>query len=224
MLNLNTLYKNHFGSRKISDDKLRKFAEINLERLKANNGGGELDQLIADTTAALQMYEAAITDEDVKYAKQQGLTIKVKNILKDFKELISRGEGIIRGQFGKKVAEYQEFFPYQKDEYWQCSLKNADLLMDRFLKAAEKYAPQIGDDLKNKLQAMLTDFKSAREEQLLKKAEVTDGKTTTSKRRKELEIQLMKNLYYIGYLYPGNIDKCNNFFDQSFLRKKRKSA
>ena len=95
--------------------------------------------------------------------------------------------------------------------------------MDRFYKAAEKYAPQIGDDLKNRLQAMLTDFKSAREEQLLKKAEVTDGKTTTSKKRKELEIQLMKNLYYIGYLYPGNIDKCNNFFDQSFLRKKRKS-
>lgn len=224
MLNLNTLYKNHFGSRQISDDKIRKFAEINLERLKANNGGGELTQLIADTATALQIYSSAITDEDVKFAKQQGLTIKVKNILKGFKELISRQEGLIRSQFGKKSGEYQEFFPYQKNEYWQCNLKNADLLMDRFHKAAEKYAPQIGDDLRNRLQAMLADFKSTREEQLLKKAEVTDCKTTTSKKRKELEIQLMKNLYYIGYLYTGNIDKCNNFFDQSFLRKKRKSA
>lgn len=224
MLNLNTLYKNHFGSQMISDDKLKMFAEINLERLKAGNGGGELNQLIADTTTALQMYGAAISDEDVKFAVQQGLTIKVKKILKDFKELISRSEGLIRSQFGKKSEEYQEFFPYKKNEYWQCSLKNAEMLMERFRAASEKYSLQLGDDLKNNLQAMLTDFRSAREEQLLKKSEVADAKTTARKKRKDLEIQLMKNLYYIGYLYTGNVDKCNNFFDQSFMRKKKKSA
>ena len=169
MLNLNTLYKNHFGSRLISDDRLKKFAEINLERLKAGNGGGELNQLIADTSVALQTYGTAISDEDIKFAAQQGLTIKVKKILKDFKELISRGEGLIRSQFGKRGEEYQEFFPYKKNEYWQCSLKNAEMLMERFRTAAEKYSLQLGDDLKNNLQALLTDFRNAREEQLLKK-------------------------------------------------------
>jgi len=76
MLDLETLFKNHFSSRLISDDKLRKFAEIQLERLKANNSGGEFTQLINDTTAAYQLYANAISDEDVKFSTQQGLTHK----------------------------------------------------------------------------------------------------------------------------------------------------
>ncbi|MCW8961900.1 MAG: hypothetical protein OQK29_10080, partial [Ignavibacteriaceae bacterium] len=130
MLDLETLFKNHFESKLISDDKLRKFAEIQLERLKANNSGGEFAQLIVATTTAYQLYATAITDEAVKFAAQQGLTIKVKKLLDDFKNYIAAKEGIVRAHFGKKGDAYQAFFPLGKNEYWQSNFKNVELLMD----------------------------------------------------------------------------------------------
>ena len=222
MLDLETLFKNHFSSQLITDSKLKMFAEIQLERLKANNGGGEFAQLIADTTIAYQQYNTAIADESAKFAQQQGNTVRVYKLLKDFKNSVSTKEGIIRGQFGKKGDAYQAFFPYGKNEYWQSSLKNVELLMDRLIASADRYSAEIGTDLKNKLQTMLNNFRSAREAQLLKKGEVTDSKTTVRKRRAELEIQLLKNLHFIGFTYPGNVNRCNDFFDQSFLRRKKK--
>ena len=222
MLDLETLFKNHFNSQLISDDKLKKFAEIQLERLKANNGGGEFTQLIADTTTAYQLYNTAIADESVKFAQQQGLTVKVYKLLNDFKNYVAAKEGIVRAQFGKKADAYQAFFPFGKNEYWQSNFKNVEMLMDRLIASAEHYSAEIGTDLKNELQSMLNEFKSAREAQLLKKAEVTDSKTTVRNRRGELEIQLIKNLHFIGFTYPGNVNRCNDFFDQSFLRRKKR--
>ena len=223
MLDLETLFKNHFSGQLISDDKLRKFAEIQLERLKANNGTGEFAQLIADTTTAYQLYAAAITDESVKFAQQQGLTVMVYKLLKDFKNFVATKEGIIRAQFGKKGDAYQAFFPLGKNEYWQSNFKNVEMLMDRLISSADHYSAELGTDLKNDLQTMLNDFKNAREAQLRKKGEVANSKTTVSKRRKELEIQLLKNLHFIGFTYPGNVNRCNDFFDQSFLRRKKKA-
>jgi len=222
MLDLETLFKNHFDSKLISDDKLRKFAEIQLERLKANNGGREFAQLITETTTAYQLYNTAITDESVKFAQQQGLTVKVYKLLNDFKNYVATKEGIVRAQFGKKGDAYQAFFPFGKNEYWQSNFKNVEMLMDRLIASADQYSAQLGTDLKNDLQNMLIEFKNAREAQLQKKGEVAESKTTVRKRRKELEIQLLKNLHFIGFTYPGNVNRCNDFFDQSFLRRKKK--
>jgi len=221
MLDLETLFKNHFSSRLISDDKLRKFAEIQLERLKANNSGGEFTQLINDTTAAYQLYANAISDEDVKFSTQQGLTIRVRELLDSFKNYIAAKEGIIRAQFGKKSEAYQEFFPLGKNEYWRGNFKNIETLLNRLITSADKYSAELGTDLKNELQTMLNDFKSAREAQLFKKGEVADSKTNVKKRREEMETQLTKNLHYIGFTFPGNVNRCNDFFDQSFLRRKK---
>lgn len=222
MLDLETLFKNHFSGQLITDDKLKMFAEIQLERLKANNGGGEFAQLIADTTTAYQLYNTAMADESAKFAQQQGHTVRVYKLLSDFKNFVSTKEGIIRGQFGKKGDAYQAFFPYGVNEYWKSSLKNIELLMDRLIASADHYSAEIGTDLKNDLQTMLNDFKNARKAQLLKKGEVSDSKTTVRKRREELEIQLLKNLHFIGFTYPGNVNRCNDFFDQSFLRRKKR--
>ena len=40
-MNLETFFKNHFNTSKISDDNIRKFTEIHLQRTSANNDGEE---------------------------------------------------------------------------------------------------------------------------------------------------------------------------------------
>ena len=223
MLNLNILFKNHFSSRLISDNSIRKFAEVHLQRLSANNSGGEFTQTITDTQNVFDSYFGSMNDEDQNFAVQQGLTISVTKVLNEFKQFISSSEGLVRAQFGKKSAEYQEFFPNKMKEYWHLNLANAEKVMERFYNVAGKHNNVFGDSIKNLAQTLLTEFTEARSNQLKKKGEVAEKKSSTRERRKNLELQLIKNLHYIGYLYPGNINRCNDFFDQSFLRSKTPS-
>ena len=223
MLNLNILFKNHFSSRLISDNSIRKFAEVNLQRLSSNNSGGEFTQIITDTQHAFNSYFGSMSDEDQNYAIQQGLTISVTKVLNEFKQFISSSEGLVRAQFGKKSAEYQEFFPNKMKEYWHLNLANAEKVMERFYNVAGKHTNVFGNSITNLAQTLLTEFTEARSNQLKKKGEVAEKKSSTRERRKNLELQLIKNLHYIGYLYPGNVNRCNDFFDQSFLRRKTTS-
>lgn len=220
MIDFNNVFANLFAKSAISDNNIRKFAEVHLERLSSNNGGWEFTQLIADTQNAYNGYFGSMVDEDKNYAIQQGLTISVTKLLKEFKQFVSRSEGLIRAQFDKKSAEYQEFIPYKMKEYWHLNLTNAESVMERFYKAAERHTAEFGDGIKNLAQTLLTEFKEARSNQLKKKGEVASRKSLTKERRKNLELQLIRNIHYIGYLYPADIKKCNSFFDQSFLRKK----
>ncbi len=223
MLNLNILFKNHFSNRLISDNSIRKFAEVHLQRLSANNGGGEFTQIITDTQHAFNSCFGSMNDEDQNYAIQQGLTISVTKVLKEFKLFISSSEGLVRAQFGKKSAEYQEFFPNKMKEYWHLNLANAEKVMERFYNVAGKHTNVFGNSITNLAQTLLTEFTEARSNQLKKKGEVAEKKSSTRERRKNLELQLIRNLHYIGYLYPGNVNRCNDFFDQSFLRRKTPS-
>lgn len=223
MLNLNILFKNHFSSRLISDNSIRKFAEVHLQRLSANNSGGEFTQTITDTQNVFDSYFGSMSDEDQNYAIQQGLTISVTKVLNEFKQFISSSEGLVRAQFGKKSAEYQEFFPNKMKEYWHLNLANAEKVMERFYNVAGKHTNVFGNSITNLAQTLLTEFTEARSNQLKKKGEVAEKKSSTRERRKNLELQLIRNLHYIGYLYPGNVNRCNDFFDQSFLRRKTPS-
>ena len=221
MIDFDNVFANLFAKSAISDDNIRKFSEIHLERLSTNNSNGEFTQLIAETQNAINGYFGSIVEEDKNYAIQQGLTISVYKVLKEFKQFASRSEGLIRAQFDKKSAEYQEFFPNKMKEYWHLNLTRAESVMERFYKAAERHTAEFGDGIKNLAQTLLTEFKEARSNQLKKKGEVASRKSSTKEQRKNLELQLIKNIHYIGYLYPADIKKCNTFFDQSFLKRKK---
>lgn len=221
MIDLNKLFANLFERSAISDNNIRKFAAIHLQRLTSNNSGGEFTQIIADTQIAYNQYFGSMNEEDQNFAAQQGLTISVSKVLKEFKLFVSSSEGLVRAQFGKKSTEYQEFFPYKMKEYWHLNFTNAEKVMKRFYNAANKHSNVFGDSIKNLALTLLTEFKEARTNQLKKKGEVADKKSSTRERRKNLELQLIRNLHYVGYLYPGNVNRCNDFFDQSFLRRKK---
>jgi len=219
MMNLETFFKNHFDTKEISDDNMRKFAEVHLQRLAANNTGGEFTTLLTDTTNAYTNYFGSMTDEDTKYAVQQGLTIAMNSVVRNFKRAISQKEGLVRSIFGKESPQYREFFPFGITEYTGANLANIQVLMERFVNAATKYTAELGAPLATQFQGYLTDFIAAREAQLLKIGEVAEGKTDTSDQRDSLESGLMKNVHLIGSMFIGDVDRCMDFFDQSFIRE-----
>jgi len=215
---METFFKNHFNTDRISDENLRKFAEIHLQRMAAKNGGGEFTTMITNTTTAYNNYFGSITDEDTKFAVQQGLTIAVNNSIENFKKAVSQKEGIVRGTFGKESPEYQEFFPLGITEYSKATLQNVEMLMQRFVDAATRFTVELGAALATEFQSYLTAYQTARASQLLKIGEVADSKTDTSFKRNDVENELMKNVHLIGAMYVGDINTCMDFFDQSFVR------
>jgi len=215
---METFFKNHFNTDRISDENLRKFAEIHLQRMAAKNGGGAFTTMITDTTTAYNNYFGSISDEDTKFAVQQGLTIAVNNSVENFKKAASQKEGLVRATFGKDSPQYQEFFPLGVTEYSKATLQNVEMLMNRFVTAAGKYTVELGAALETEFQGYLTAFTTARASQLLKIGEVADSKTDTSFKRDDVENELMKNVHLIGAMYVGDINTCMDFFDQSFVR------
>jgi hypothetical protein len=222
MMDLKRLFKNYFDTKEISDDNLRKFAEIHLERLSANNARAQFTAMITATTTAYQHYFGAMTNEDTKFAIQQGLTVTLNNIVDDFKKAVSQKEGIIRGNFGKESAEYQEFFPLGLTEYSTANLANIELLMKRMAASATVHAATLGRDLGLDFEAKLAAFQSARQAQLLKIGEVVESKTGTSAQRDAIENELMKNVHLIASMFIGDVERCMDFFDQSFIRSNDK--
>lgn len=218
MIDLKKLFKNHFDTDKISDDNLKKFAEVHLERLSANNGAAQFTTMITATTAAYTAYFGAIANEDTKFAIQQGLTVTMTNIFENFKKFVSQKEGIVRGNFSKTSAEYQEFFPQGLTEYSNATLANIETLMTRFFAAAERHNTTLGAVLQSDAENYLTDFKNARKAQLEKIGEVSAQKSTTSTTRDGIENELMRNVHLIASMFIGEVDRCMDFFDQSFIR------
>jgi hypothetical protein len=222
MMDLRRLFKNHFDTKEISDDNMKKFAEVHLERLSANNGTAQFTAMITATTAAYTAYFGAMTNEDTKFAIQQGLTVTMTNIFENFKKFVSQKEGIVRGNFSKTSAEYQEFFPNGVTEYSNANLANIETLMSRFFAAAERHNAVLGAALQSDAETFLTDFKTARKAQLEKIGEVSAQKSTTSTTRDVIENELMKNVHLIASMFIGDVERCMDFFDQSFIRSNGK--
>jgi len=222
MINLKTFFNNHFASKEISDNNLKQFAEIHIQRLAAKNTGGQYNQIISDTTAVYNPYVSAITDESIKFAVQQGLTINVMKIVKEFKQIVSQKEGTIRGIWGVESKEYQEFFPHGITEYWAALISNIETLITRFANSAALHQLDLGAAFVNLFNDYKTNFANARSAQLLKMAEVVDAKTLSAQNRTALEIQLMKNINMLAIEFSGNVDEAMDFFNQSLLKNYRK--
>lgn len=203
MINLTTLFKNHFDSSKISDEKLKVFSEDHIQRISVNNGSGLFTAIINDTVAAHTAYFGNITGEATNKAIQKSRTASVDNVISTFKEEVSRKEGHIKSLFGKDSVTYIEFFPRGISEYGSATKANVETLINRVVNVANTHSSEVGSDFINAFTNIQTNYTAARNAQLSKIGEVKANKTTTRTTRAALEIQLTKNLHYIGYTYPA---------------------
>lgn len=209
---------NQFDTIKISDDNLKKFSEIAMQRFIANNPGSIYDAIIAEITAAHTDYYGAITDEDVKTAVKEGSTIAMNGALKLFKETVSQKEGIVRGTYGADTPTYQEFFPHGLTEYSNATLANAEMLMDRMVTASTAHVADLTAAFVTLFTNLKTSFVAKRTAQMNLIGEVQGKKAVTSGNRNVLEVVLMKSVLTVAINNIGNPSAIDIYFDQSFLK------
>ncbi len=179
MINLNTLFKNHFDSPKISDDKLKVFSEDHIQRLSVNNETGMLTTTVNDTTAIHSSYFGAIVNEATNIAIRQSNTKSVDNIIDTFIRGVRRYEGAVRSALGEDSPAYLEFFPQGLTEYSNATKTNIERLINRFIKAADNHNAQLGGDIVSFFTNINTNYVSARTAQLGKIGQVSSNKSQT---------------------------------------------
>lgn len=220
MLDLRTFFKNHFNTREVSDDNLRKFVEDHLNRMISHNGSAVYATYIQDTQVLYDKFNTFIKQEDQTFTAQQGKTLLTDKILSEFVSLVSRKEGAVRSEFGKDSPEYQEFFPSGLNEYHQVSKANAEMLMERMRNKGQIYVTTLGQNFVTLFSDILNNYLAARNGQLQAMGEVDGLKSDALNARNALSIQLMKNLLFIALQYVGQTDRLDDFFSQEIVRRK----
>lgn len=221
MIKLEAFFKVHFKTKKISDDNLREFSQEHLSGLTIGNPGGIYDGLIAETTTLYEIFRNAISDEGTLIARREGATVGKNKAMKNFQKNLSQKEGLVRSAFGKKSAEYQEFFPHNVKEYLHANMGTIDIIMVRFLKACIKYQPELGVEFVNLFTQLKDDFVNARESQMELKGKISGAKAASRNSRREMEKQLMKNLLIIASNNVGEPNKVSLYFNQRLLKYRK---
>jgi len=224
MIIFESIFKNQFDTERISDDSFKKFVEDHIQRLIAKNGLGTFTTAITDTTNAYTSYFGNMSSEDIALAVQQSLTQTNDNILESFKDTVSQKEGFIRSFYNVNTPTYQEFFPHGITEYRQANKANAETLMTRMKAASTVHVADLAAPFVAIWTAFLTNWTASRSAQLLKIGEVDSTKTMTADTRNAFETQLMKNLFFVGFTFPGNVTACMDFFKQDIIRYDVSSA
>lgn len=224
MIKFDTFFRNHFDSDLISDDRMDLFSQDHIARLKTNNPGDIFLPLIAPTEKAFNDYYTAKTSESFLSAQKEAATVNVDIYAKEFNDLVSMKEGIIRGTWGKDSAQYQEFYPQGITEYNRATRANLNDLMDRYLQTATKYTADLPANFVDTFTTVINNYKSSRDTQLGKIGTVTGDKLTTAQNRDVLETQLMYNLLFIAKENIGNPAARKVYFTQHLIERAGKAG
>src|ERR1700690_397211 len=138
-------FDNIFESTKITDVRLNNFAGDSLNRLTAQNTGGDYTALITLLTPPYNAMQSIISSVDVALGIQRGKTLTLNEFIAFFKKTMSEQEGVIANAVGGfESPSYLEFYPNGVTEYSAATKANLPVLVDRVNAAATAYATQLG--------------------------------------------------------------------------------
>ena len=218
MINFAVFFKVHFDTDKLSDDKIKRYTQSHIERIRANNAANKYDAMIAATLAAYEDYYGAISDESTNEAIKQAATMTVDAIITEFKAEVSFMEGVIKNAFRTNKSGYEEFFPFGLSEYTVATKSNIEMLMDRMVNACANNSGKLPAGFEANVKALRDSYNNQRSDQLQKIGTVADDKARAATLRNVLEIQLSRNLLDLAKEYLGDPVNGLKFFDQSIVR------
>jgi hypothetical protein len=220
MIRIETFFKNHFDTERISNDRFRNFVNDHINKLTAKLNlapNATLQQMLDDTLPFYNGFFGAINSEEIKFAVQQGRTIAVDNAWSNAHDFIRQKEGIVRGTWGKDSDVYQEFYPLGLEEYNQATNQNKITLLTRYEAAAISYQVDLGAAFVTQFTNLKTTWDTRFNIQRQQIALVKDAASQRETSRNPLELQMMRNMLGIAILFPGNVNMVNDFFNQSLL-------
>ena len=222
-------FTNPFLKSKIGDDKFDKGVKnhIDLTGVIITDDNPLTSMFIENRTATNLLYEQYSESRGKKalnLSQREGKTISVNLLLKNIKEFISLKEGIIKNKFRKGTPEYEEIYPLGKNEYNKATKKNIGKLLKRFIDSLNAHKSEIDAAILTEAQALYDSLIQTMSAQSGKKGEVKDTTSGTKELRRQLAVQLYKNMLLLLLINAENPEKVKDYFDESFIKHAAKKT
>lgn len=217
MLNLLNFVKNHFDTDRISDERFKRFSQDHVSKLYANNGGGEYTAMISPTEGLYDQFVRAMQANAWGLALQQSYTLRVDQIIEQFKRLIQQKEGLIRAHFDIDSFEYQQFFPQGITQYTKASKGNIEIAMEQFILALHNNQATLGAVICQQFADLQAQYATARRAQMEQMNTVIILQTRRHEAHQRLGKQIMLNLLQLAQIHFEQNDRFADFYDQSLL-------
>ena len=216
--NTKMLFGNIFDDRRITPNYIARFADDTVAKLTKNNESNEYDAVLNPLTAAIVPLRKELGEVDTTFNVQVGKTSTVDGFIVAFKGYMNdKYIHIAAALNGEKTPAFMEFYPKGKSEYTQVTKTQMPTIMERLKVTAAKYEVQIGTVISTELQMFQTKWKELRGQQLEEKAAVKTNRTDRSVARRAVELELLKTIHFIGAKFPGDVARCQSFFDFNLL-------
>jgi hypothetical protein len=212
------LFENHFDRAEIIAARLHNFAADAIGRITAANIANEYDSIIQELVPVHETFGIEIGEVKSALSVQKGSTLTVNGFIKNFKLYMSENEGVVaKAVGGFNSAAFLAFYPRGVNEYSKASKIKLPALFKQVAAAAELHQVLLGSTISAELKAFDINYQKVRHAQQLQKGTVGDNRVSRTANRQNLELALLRTIYNIAGMYPGETDKCLSFFDFSLL-------
>lgn len=217
MRTLTFYFENPFDDRNISMAELLAFSTDHLERLTANNGGGELSARITATSQALGVVEDCVTDDQGKLGLRKARKQAKDNFRGTLPAAVAKIVAAVVAQYGDGSPEVTECVPQGRTIFSSCRDDQVELNLQTLVNAITARQATLGAPLvasATNLKAAWTTVYNASEASTGAKTTTQEGKRLA---RENLQLMLFLNLLKLAEMFPRQPEKLALYMQQHLL-------
>ncbi|MEZ5384840.1 MAG: hypothetical protein R3F13_04940 [Prosthecobacter sp.] len=217
MRNLSRFLENPFDAPGISVAELLAFSTDHLQRMIANNGGGELSARITATTSALELVEGCVGEDETKMALRKARKMAKDAFRASLPGSVAKIIAAVVAQYGDGSPEVTECVPHGRSIFSTCRDDQVNGNLQTLLSGVTAHQADLGAPLVT----TTTNLKAAWVAVHEASEAATGSKTATQEEKKmareNLQLMLFLNLVKLMEMFPRQPEKLALYMQQSLL-------
>ena len=215
---------NPFDDRGISIDELLAFSTDHLQRMIANNTGGELTDRITATDSALTLVADCFTDDQTKLGLRKARKQAKDTFRADLPGAVAKICAAVVAQYGDGSPEVVECCPQGRTVFSSCRDDQVQNHLQTLVNGVTAHEPDLGAPLVAQATALKDNWMTVYNAS----ESATGAKTTTQEEkrmaRENLQLMLFLNLLKLAEMFPRQPEKLPMYMQQHLLENPQESA
>lgn len=218
MKNFSTFLENPFTSRNIGLAKLLAFTTDHVQRLTANNPGGQWSVRIAATEAALAGVNATFVADTTKLGLRKARKQGKRAFRKALRGRVAPLHVAVMAKFGEDAAVLQEIFPGGRQGLARCADDGLESRLQSLVTALTAHAADLDATVVSAAGALLTEWQAVYQASEASTGAKASAEVARRAARSVLERELFLNLLALAQAFPDEPEKLALYMQQSLLR------
>ena len=217
MKTLSTFLDNPFDDTGISIAELVAFSTDHLQRMSANNAGGELAARIAATTSSLTVVEDCVTDDQARLGVRKARKQAKDDFRAQIPAEVKRIEAGFIAAFGADSPILLEALPQGRTIFQSCRDDQVEVHLQTLLDAATTHQAGLAPATLTQANALKNNWVA-----IYQASEASTGAKTVTQEgkklaRENLQLMLFLNLLKLAEMFPRQPEKLALYMQQHLL-------